>query len=85
MTAVSTPLQQQSIGDMTTGWWQTLDFVQYDPSLGTLTGAAFGLTSDINGSIVIDNLDRAPAAFGVGSGGNAHSLREAAPENAPPA
>jgi hypothetical protein len=65
MTTAITPLQQQSIADATTGWSQPLDFAQFDPSLGTLTDIAFGLTGDVAGSVILDNLDRAPAAFGV--------------------
>jgi hypothetical protein len=70
MTTVTTPPQQQSIANSITDWWQTLQFAQFDPSLGTLTGVAFGLTGDIDGSILLDNLDRAPASFDVGFGGS---------------
>jgi hypothetical protein len=70
MTTATTPLQQQTIADSITDWSQTLDFAQFDPSLGTLTGIAFGLTGDVTGNIVLDNLDRAPAAFGVAFDGD---------------
>src|SRR5215472_2044534 len=66
MTSVTTPLQQQTIADTAANWSQPLAFAQFDPSLGTLTGVAFGLTGDVSGSILLQNLDRAPARFSVG-------------------
>jgi hypothetical protein len=62
----TTSLQQQTIADTATNWSQTLDFQQFDPSLGALTGVAVGLTGDLVGSILLENLDLAPATFGVG-------------------
>lgn len=66
----TTSLQQQSIADTATNWSQTLDFQQFDPSLGTLTGVAVGLTGEVVGNILLENLDLAPATFGVGFNAN---------------
>ena len=74
MTIITTPLQQQTIGDTITDWSQTLDFPQFDPSLGALTGVAFGLTGDVTGSILLNNLDLAPASFSVGFSGSLYLL-----------
>ena len=74
MATSNTALQQQTITPKVTNWSQTLDFQQFDPSLGTLTGAAFGLVGDISGSILLDNLDLAPASFGVGFSGSLYLL-----------
>jgi hypothetical protein len=74
MTNVTTPAQQLTIADTITDWSQTLAFSQFDPSLGALTGVEFGLTGDINGSIILENLDRAPASFGVKFGDSLNLL-----------
>ena len=81
MTATTTPLQQQTIADTVANWSQTVDFAQFDPSLGTLTGIAFGLTGDVTGTITLDNLDRAPAAFGVAFDGSLQVMLVIAPDS----
>src|SRR5580704_13458801 len=69
MTSATTQLQQQTIAETTTNWSQTVDFAQFDPAQGALTAIAFGLTGDVVGSVILDNLDLAPATFGVAFNG----------------
>lgn len=48
-----TSKQVQSVGDTPADWSQTLDFGQFDPSLGTLDGIDVGLAADVTGSVAI--------------------------------
>jgi hypothetical protein len=65
MTTLQTSFQEQTIPDQATNWSATLDFQQFNSSLGALTGVGVGVTGDVVGSIFLANLDLAPATFGV--------------------
>ena len=60
--SIQTPLQVRSIGTTPGDWSQTLEFGQFNPSLGTLQGIDVGLTPDVMGSVSIENLDSASAS-----------------------
>jgi hypothetical protein len=57
--------QTQTIADTPGTWSQSLDFGQFDPSLGTLLNVNIGLAGDVDGSVSIENLEAAPALFSV--------------------
>jgi hypothetical protein len=57
--------QTQTIADTPDTWSQSLDFAQFDPSLGTLLNINIGLAGDVDGSVSIENLEAAPAVFSV--------------------
>lgn len=53
--------QFQTIGDTPDNWQQTVDFGQFDPSLGTLTALDVGLTTDAIGNVSVVDLGPVPA------------------------
>lgn len=63
--SLATSQQQQSTGDKTTDWSTTLNFNQFDPSLGLLQSINIGLVGDISAWIDLQNLEAGPAAFSV--------------------
>lgn len=60
-TPSQTTKQVQQISDSPTDWTQTLDFGQFDPSLGMLDAIEAGLSIDVTGSITIESLEAGPA------------------------
>jgi collagen type I/II/III/V/XI/XXIV/XXVII alpha len=65
MSTQTTPKQQQTVGDTTTDWSQTVTFGQFDPSLGTLQGIDVELTADVTGSVAIESMEAAPSTVTV--------------------
>ena len=61
--------QQQTIADTLGSWTSALSFAQFDPALGDLLSINAGLAGDINATVSIENLEAAPATFGLTESG----------------
>ena len=57
--------QQQTIADAIGSWTRTLSFAQFSPSDGSLLDINAGLVGDVTGSILLENLEAAPATFSL--------------------
>ena len=51
---MATLLQQRTVTDRVTDWWQQVTFSQFDPTLGILQGFGFGLDVTIASGIFFD-------------------------------
>jgi hypothetical protein len=60
-TGTATLTQVSSIPDQIAGWTQSLAVQQLDPSAGTLGSVTLNLSSDVTGSLTVQNLEADPA------------------------
>ncbi len=54
--STETITQTQTVADSATDWNTTLGFQQFDPNLGSLQAVGLSLTSDVGGTVSIENL-----------------------------
>lgn len=65
MATITTNVQTAAVADSVTDWTQTIDFGQFDPSLGTLVDVLIGVTGDVAGTASVQNLGPAAAQVNV--------------------
>ena len=56
MATDTTILQQHTIAETPSNWSQTVTFAPFDPTLGTLTDVQIGVTSEVTGTVSLENL-----------------------------